>query len=74
MENNTTFKLSNEEAKKLNYILPKGYKFVLREEIIKKDVSKPAKKPRGIQSQTVAPTAPAIIPKTKSEKIKDDEF
>ena len=36
MESGQKFKYSIEDLKKINAILPKGYKFVTREEILKK--------------------------------------
>jgi hypothetical protein len=66
MERSNTFKLSNEEVRKLNHLLPKGYKFVMREEIIKKDVPKPAKKPKPLPAQPLPPPLPVAISKPRS--------
>jgi hypothetical protein len=76
MEKQSTFKFSNEELKKLNYLMPKGYKFVLREEIIKKDVPKAIRK-KVIVPPAALPNVPvvtAVITKTRSDKIKEDEY
>lgn len=71
MEKTNTFKLSSEELKKINHLMPKGYKFVLREEIVKKDVSKSKKK--AVMSVPVAlPPANPVNTKMRSEKIKED--
>ncbi len=66
MERSNSFKLSNEEVRKLNHLLPKGYKFVMREEIIKKDMPKPAKKPKPAPAQPLPPPPPAAISKPRS--------
>lgn len=71
MERSNAFKLSTEELKKINYLMPKGYKFVLREEIVKKDVPKSKKKvipPVPIAQQPPNP----VFSKMRSEKMKED--
>ena len=66
MEKTNTFKLSSEEVRKLNHLLPKCYKFVQREEIVKKDMPKPAKKPKAPPVQLPPPAAPPIPAKPRS--------
>jgi hypothetical protein len=66
MEKSNTFKFSNEEVRKMKYILPKGYKFVPREEIIKKEVPKTVKKPRAPVPQPPTAPLPAVVGKPRS--------
>lgn len=63
MEKANAFKLSGEELKKINHLIPKGYKFVLREEIVKKDVSKSKKK-------VVMPVPVALPPAPVNTKMR----
>lgn len=44
MEKLALFKFSAEELRKINILLPKGYKFVPREDIVKKKINKIEKK------------------------------
>lgn len=70
MESGNTFKFSNEEVKKMNYLLPKGYKFVQRDEIEKKQSQKTIKKkiiPPPVQTFTPAPQIKPRIEKVKEE-------
>ena len=65
MEKITTFKLSSEEVRKLNHLLPKGYKFVQRDEIVKKDMPKALKRPKAPPLQLLLPAAPVIAAKPR---------
>lgn len=71
MERTNSFKLSAEELRKINQLMPKGYKFVMREEIVKKDVSK-GKKKVGMPMPAALPPANPPIAKMRSEKMKED--
>ena len=65
MEKTTTFKLSSEEVRKLNHLLPKGYKFVQRDEIVKKDMPRAIKRTKAPPLQLPLPTAPVIAAKQR---------
>ena len=71
MERTNSFKFSGEELKKINQLMPRGYKFVMREEIVKKDVSK-GKKKGGMPVPVALPPANPVIAKMRSEKIRED--
>lgn len=44
MDNKHTFRFSTDELKKINHILPKGYKFVTKEDAAKREHIKMPKK------------------------------
>ena len=70
---NMAFRFSNDELKKINNLLPKGYKFITREEFLKKQV------PKVIPKKKVAPPPAFIVPnetlplppKPKHQKIEE---
>lgn len=76
MEKPNSFRFSNDEVRKINFMLPKGYKLVPKEDIIKKDVPKAAKKPKILAPPPpTAPLPPAVVvSKPKSEKAKEEEY
>lgn len=54
MEEKQKFKFSAEEIKKINVLLPKGYKFVTEDELNKKSVQKRGPKKRTNLSQVLS--------------------
>lgn len=63
MESSQTFRFSTEELKKINAILPKGFKFIQREELLKREVQKPVvrrKGPASFSSEGITPPQPKV--------------
>lgn len=56
MHDQHTFKFSPEELKKINALLPKGFKFITREELIKKETQRPIQK-----RKAPVPSIPSIF-------------
>jgi hypothetical protein len=74
MEKIQTFKFSTEELKKINVLVPKGYKFVTRDELNKKETQKsiPKRKTPQPLASAMSESVTPPLPKVKIEK--EDEY
>ena len=77
MESNLSFKFSGDELKKINVMLPRGYKFVTREELSKQKTQKVAVKkklppppPLPVKIEAASEPAPIVVPPQIQPKVK----
>lgn len=67
MSNQQTFRFSTEELKKINILLPKGFKFITREELQKKETQRPVPKKR--TPPPPPPTLPSVFPESVTPPV-----
>jgi len=66
MENSEVFKLSTDELKKINSILPKGYKLITKDDLVKKGPQKFTKRKTQVLDQSIS--------RIKNTKVKEEEY
>lgn len=66
------FRFTNEELKKINQMVPKGYKFIPKDQLNNKNVAQKHYKKNTIPQIAVIPPAQEnFTPKLKIEKVKE---
>jgi len=66
MENSEVFKLSTDELKKINSILPKVYKLITKDDLVKKGPQKFTKRKTQVLDQSIS--------RIKNTKVKEEEY
>lgn len=77
MEKRVSFKFSTEELRKINLLLPRGYKFVTKDDLERKDAQKALKKkvaPPPPPPEVIAPPPPPKPRPDRVEKVKEEEY